>query len=95
MADLQIAPAGAASRRIDISLLDGEFRPLPAKEVVLILSKPDAGIEPLRLSASHSGTTNWRIDGIQLPLSGRWQARVEILVGDFEKITIEDEIELR
>ena len=95
MADLQIAPAGAAGRRIDISLLDGEFRPLPAKEVVLILSKPDAGIEPLRLSASHSGTTNWRIDGIQLPLSGRWQARVEILVGDFEKITIEDEIELR
>jgi copper transport protein len=95
MADLQIEPAGAAGRQITLSLLDGEFGPLPAKEVLLVLSKPEAGIEPLRLPATHVEATIWRIDSVQLPISGRLRARVEILVSDFEKITIEDEIELR
>jgi copper transport protein len=94
MADLRIEPAGAAGRSVIIGLLDGEFRPLAAKEVVLVLWKPDAGIEPLRLPATHQGETTWRIEGVRLPLAGRWRARVEILVSDFEKIFLEDEIEL-
>jgi copper transport protein len=95
MADLQIEPAGANGRQITIGLLDGEFRPLPAKEVALVLSKPEAGIEPLRFSATRMETTNWRIDGVRLPMAGRWHAGVEILVSDFEIILIESEIELR
>jgi copper transport protein len=95
MADLQIEPAGAAGRQITLSLLDGEFRPLTAKEVQLVLSKPEAGIEPLRLPATHIEEATWRIDDVQLPISGHLMARVEILVSDFEKISIEDEIELR
>lgn len=95
MADLQIEPAGATGRQITISLLDGEFRPLPAKEVDLVLSKPDAGIEALRSAAHRVDTTIWRIDGVRLLMAGRWHARVEILVSDFDKIAIEDDIELR
>lgn len=94
MADLQFAPATADGRRVTAILLDGEFRPLSAKEVVLVLSKSDAGIEPLRLTARLEAAT-WRIDGVRLPISGRWQVRVEVLVSDFEKVTLEDEIELR
>jgi copper transport protein len=95
MADLQIGPAGADGRQITIGLLDGEFRPLLAKEVLLVLSKPESGIEPLRVAATPIDTTIWRIDGVRLPISGRWHARVEILVNDFEKIALEDEIDLR
>jgi copper transport protein len=95
MADLQIEPAGTAGRQITLGLLDGEFRPLLAKEVLLVLSKPEAGIEPLRLPATHVEATIWRVDDVRLPISGRWHARVEILISDFEKIAIEDEIELR
>jgi hypothetical protein len=29
-----------------------------------------------------------------LPIAGRWHARVEILVSDFEKTTVEDDIDL-
>jgi copper transport protein len=94
MADLQIEPARAEGRRITVNLLDGQFRPLAAKEVTLVLSKPDTGIEPLRLAAQHVKDTIWRIDAIRLPMSGRWRARLEILVSDFEKITVEDEIDL-
>jgi copper transport protein len=95
MADLQIGPAGPGGRRIDIAVLDGEFRPLAAKEVEVVLSKPDAGIESLRLPATRVEGTNWRIDGVHAPLGGRWRVRVNILVSDFEKITIEDDFELR
>jgi len=94
MADLQIGPPGAAGRQIVISLLNGQFGPLEAKEVVLDLSRPDAGIEPLRLDASRVDETIWRIDGVRLPVAGRWHARVEILVGDFEKTTVEDDVDL-
>jgi copper transport protein len=95
MADLRIEPPGPAGRRITIGVLDGEFRPLGAKEVELVLSQPAAGIEPLRLAAVRDGPTDWRVDGVRAPLRGRWHVRVNILVSDFEKITIEDDFELR
>jgi len=31
---------------------------------------------------------------VALPAIGRWQVRVEILVNDFEKVSIEDEIDM-
>ena len=95
MVDLAIEPAGAAGRRIGVSILDGGFAPLPAKEVTLFFAKPDAGIEPLRMPATRIEDVSWRVDAVQLPLAGVWQVRVEILVSDFEKITLEDTVELR
>jgi copper transport protein len=94
MVDLQFEPPRAHGRRIILNLLDGEFRPMTAKEVMLVLSQPDAGIEPLRLVATHVEATIWHIDGVRLPPSGRWRVRVEILISDFEKIAIEDEVDL-
>jgi len=94
MADLQIDFADGEGRQITIGLLDGQFGPLPAKEVVLVLSKPGAGIEPLRVDASRVDDTTWRIDGVRLPVGGRWHARVEILVDDFEKTVVEDFVDL-
>ena len=95
MADLKIEPGRSSGRRITVNLLDGEFRPLSAKEVVLFLFKPDAGIEPLRLPTARAEATIWQSDDVSLPISGRWHVRVEILISDFEKLTLEDEIEFR
>ena len=33
-------------------------------------------------------------DGVRLPLSGRWRVQIDILVSDFEKISIEDDVDL-
>jgi len=71
-----------------------KFGPLLAKEVTLVLAKPEAGIEPLRLPATHVESTIWRIDRVHLPMLGDWRVRVEILVNDFEKIPLEDRIDL-
>jgi copper transport protein len=95
MADLEIEPAGANGRRIIVTVLDGEFRPLLAKEVTLFFSSAASGIEPLRLSATHVEGTVWSIENVALPATGRWQVRVEILLNDFEKVSIEDEIGLQ
>jgi copper transport protein len=94
MADVQVERVGAEERQFAISLLNGQFGTLPAKEVVLVLSRPDAGIEPLRLDAARVDETIWRIDDVRLPVAGRWHVRVEILVSDFEKTTVEDDADL-
>jgi len=95
MADLQIEPETESGRQITVSVLDGEFRPLAAKEVQLVLSRPEAGIEPPRWPATRLDATTWRISGVRLPATGRWHARIEILVSDFEKVSVEDDLELR
>jgi len=92
MADLRFGVPGIEGRQIAISILDGQFRPLPAREVTLVLSKPGAGIEPLRLPATKLEEAAWRVSGVRAPLSGLWHASVEILISDFEKISVEDDV---
>jgi copper transport protein len=43
MADLNIEPARGGIRNISVTVLDGQFGPLSAKEVTLLFSKPEAG----------------------------------------------------
>jgi copper transport protein len=65
------------------------------KELQLVLSRPDAGIEALRWPAARLDATTWRINGVRLPMPGRWHARIEVLISDFEKLAVEDDIDLR
>ena len=37
----------------------------------------------------------WQIDALPLPVSGRWQVRVDVLVSDFEKQMLEDSVDIR
>ncbi len=94
MADLQFDPPRNGARTIRIVLLDGAFGPLAAQEVTLLLSKPDAGIERLRLPARHAEDTIWLVPNVRLPATGNWRARVEILIDDFTRLAIEGDIEL-
>ena len=94
MADIKVERGADGARSLLIVILNEQFGPLPAKELTLILRKPDAGIEALRFPATHVEAAVWRVDGVRLSLPGRWRAQLDILVNDFEKITIEDEIEL-
>jgi copper transport protein len=71
----------------------GDFAPFEPKEVALVLSNPAAGIEPIRRAAAlHDGV--WQAD-VALPVPGRWQIRVDLLVSDFEKIALDDTVEIR
>jgi copper transport protein len=93
MADVRFEPARAGGRVATLAIWDGNFAPLTAKEVTLVLVKPDAGIEPLRTPAVYVADSSWRVDGLNIPMSGRWRVRVEILVDDFTRISIDEEVQ--
>src|SRR5262249_13526520 len=94
MAQVEIEPARARGAKVNVLLLDGELRPLAAKELTLVFSNPAAGIEPVRREAVDAGDANWVIDDLRIPVAGRWRLRVEILISDFEKVVLEDQVEL-
>jgi len=95
MADLEITPGRVGVARASIVLMNGEMAPLDAQEVTLVLSNPDAGIEPIRRRAEKPGDGIWRVDDLTLPVAGKWQARIDILVSDFELVKLENTIQIR
>jgi copper transport protein len=92
MVQIEVEPVRARGAEISIEVLDGEFRPLSVKEVAMQLSNAGAGIEPLRRDAARTGNSTWRIDDLRIPVQGRWSLRVDILINDFEKETLEDDV---
>jgi len=95
MAQIEIEPVRGRGGTASVLLLDPELRPLPARELTLVLANPAAGIEPARRDAASEGDGNWRVDDLRVPITGRWRLRLEILISDFERIAIEDEVTLR
>jgi copper transport protein len=95
MVELTVTPGRAGPVRASIHLMGADLAPLEPKEVSLALSNPDAGIEPIRRAAVRAGPGTWEVDGLLLLPPGRWAARVDLLISDFEKRTIEGTVELR
>ena len=94
MADVTLEPGRVGTLRASIVVLRGDFSPFDPKEVALVLSHPAAGVEPIRRAATLRDGV-WQIDALPLPVSGRWQVRVDVLVSDFEKQMLEDSVEIR
>jgi copper transport protein len=95
MADVTFEPGHAGLVRVDITLLTGDFGALDAQEVQLALEDPVRRIEPISRPAAKGSDAIWRVEGFPVPHGGSWNVRVDILVNDFEKITLEDAIALR
>jgi copper transport protein len=68
---------------------------LTAKDAALILSLPERGIEPMERRATLGPDGDWHVRGVALPQPGRWRMRIEALVTDFQKVTLEDELPVR
>jgi copper transport protein len=95
MADLSVTPGHAGPVSASIVIMTGDFGPLDAKAVTLVLSKPDSGIEPLKREAKKPGDGTWRVDDLVIPVAGRWNARLDILVSDFDMVQVEGPIAIR
>ena len=90
MAQVTLSPGRVGNTRARIVIASGRAEPIDAKEVTLILSKPDAGIEAITRQAVRSERNAWEVDALPLcPLAGPWQAKVSILINDFEQATLE------
>lgn len=96
MADITLTPGRAGPVvAVSVSLLNGEFGPLPAKELRIGLSNPGAGIEPIERQAFRTEDGVWRVEGLALPVAGRWTIELEILVSDFEMLRLSETVEIR
>jgi copper transport protein len=94
MAEIEIERESRDGGRAKVLVLDGAFQPLAVKEVTLVLVNPSAGIESMRRRAERTGDSMWRIDDVRVPVAGRWDLRIEILISDFEKVILEESIKL-
>ena len=95
MADLTLTPGRVGRSGGEIMIRDANYQPMTPKEVTLIFSQPASGIEPLRREAENVGDDLWRIDDVMLPTPGRWRLRIDVLIDDFTKVSLEDDILIR
>ena len=84
---LSVSPARAGHNAIAVSVADQNGQPLAPQEVALELALPEAGIEPLRRSATRTADGWFLLHGNELTLMGEWRVTVHVLVDDFTKKT--------
>ncbi len=94
MAQIELTPERGRGAVADIEISDDDLHPIAAKEVSVVIWNPAAGIEPLRLQAAAAGNGQWKVSGLHIPIAGVWRMRVEVLISDFDKVMLEDKVEL-
>jgi copper transport protein len=95
MADVTFEPARAGMVQASIVIMRGDFGGLDAREVRLTLDNKSADIEAISRPATKGSDNIWRIPQLPIPTGGRWKMQVEILISDFEKVTLEDQVDIR
>jgi copper transport protein len=94
MFQVLVSPGAVGGNSFVLQLMNGDASPLAAKEATLILSLPERGIEPMERPATLGSDGYWHVQGVPLPYSGHWHMRIEALVTDFQKVALEDELDI-
>ena len=95
MFQVLISPGRVGSDDFVLQLMTGDGSLLPAKEATLKVSLPERGIEPIERAAKLGPDGYWHVRGVPLPQPGRWHMQIDALVTDFEKVTLEDDFDVR
>jgi copper transport protein len=80
-------PAKAGPNELHLYLLDRSGRPADVAELRVLARLPSRGIGPLRFTARHLAPGHFAVLGVQLPIAGDWQFRLEARRGEFEALT--------
>jgi copper transport protein len=81
--------------RLAVVLQTGDFRPLRAKEVSLVLANRGAGIEPITRAAVQGPEPDlWTVEDFVFPAPGVWRVTVEVLISDFERTELTGDLVL-
>nr|WP_269931877.1 copper resistance protein CopC [Aminobacter sp. HY435] len=95
MADLTLSPGRAGKVAATIMLMTGDFGPLDAGSVQLRLSKGDTATVPVVAAAHKPGDGTWRVDAVELPAAGTWDAAIEVAMPDGSQATLTGTIVIR
>jgi copper transport protein len=94
MFQVLVSPGRVGSDDFILQLMNGDGTRLDAKEATLTLSLPERGIEEIERQGTLGADGFWHVDKVPLAVPGRWHMRVDALVTDFEKITLEDDLDV-
>jgi copper transport protein len=72
----------------------GDFGRLNAQEVSVTLENKAAGIEPIARVATRAEAGTCQVNNLSIPIPGRWDIRLDILVNDFEKILLDGSVDI-
>ncbi|GLK77881.1 copper resistance protein C [Methylopila jiangsuensis] len=75
-----------------IALRKAGGAPLDPKAVTLVLSRADAGLEPIRRDAARTGDGAWEVAEAPLAVAGRWRLRLDLLIDDFTLTRLDGEL---
>lgn len=95
MADVSFEPGRAGMVQAKIVIMTGDFKELDAKVLRLTLENKSSGIEGIARRATKGSDGIWRIQQLPVPAGGRWNVDVEILINDFEKATLQGQVDIR
>lgn len=85
MAMIQLVDQGG----LDIRLSNAQGRPLVAQDVQVSLANPTAGVEPMQRPATRVQDGHWRVDRLIFPVGGAWTLQIEVLISDFDSLSLE------
>ncbi len=94
MFQVLVSPGTVGTDSFVLQLMNGDASPLDAKEATLFLSLPERGIEPLERKALLGTDGYWHVSDVPLPYAGHWHMRIDALITDFKKITLEDDLDV-
>ncbi len=94
MFQVLISPGRVGTDSFVLQLMNTEGVPLHAKEATLTLSIPARGIEEIERPGVLGPDGFWHVENVPLAVPGRWHMRIDALVSDFEKITLEDDFDV-
>ncbi|MDI1266651.1 MAG: copper resistance protein CopC [bacterium] len=95
MFQVLVSPGKVGANDFVLQLMTVDAAVLPAREATLILSMPERGIEPIERRATLESDGDWHVRGVALPLAGRWRMQIDALVTDFQKVSLQDELQVR
>jgi len=94
MFQVLVSPGRVGSDDFVLQLMNSDGTPLQAKEATLTLSLRQRGIAEIEREGQLGGDGYWHVGKVPLPVPGRWHLRIDALVTDFEKITLEDDMDV-
>ena len=94
MFQVLVSPGRVGSDDFVLQLMHGDGTLLKAKEATLTLSLPERGIAEIERQGTLGPDGFWHVERVPMSVAGRWHMRVDALVTDFEKITLEDDLDV-
>jgi copper transport protein len=94
MFQVLVSPGRVGSDDFVLQLMNSDGTLLQAKEATLALSLLERDIAEIERQGTLGPDGFWHVKQVPLAAPGRWHMRIDALVTDFEKITLEDDLDI-